>query len=400
MYTTKTPDISLKFYRGANGVIIGVDGTCLQGVRTGVGWYLTHLLEAMSHVLEEDKVYVWMNNPTAQERARVSENRFIVVNATHYPMAALKLTWNTLGTPAMDSLIGRPADVYFYPNYLPLPQKQGKKVLFVHDLTFLTNPDLASQESIKTLGTQLEKQEEKADLILTCSEYNRQEMIKHFRHLSETKIRMIPHGLGEPFRKPAAPDRVKAVREKHRLSKPYFLFVGDLEPRKNLLRLVHAFLLFKQKSQAPHELILAGPKGWIGEEFMQFILSPQLADKVRWLDYVQDEDMPGLYTGAEAFVFASLKEGFGMPLLEAMGCGVPVLCSNSAAIPEVVGDAAWMMDPSNVNDWSLAMHRIVTEPQFGQLLRDKGKTRVSLFQIENTAKQTLAALKMAVQSHG
>ncbi len=381
-------------------MIIGVDGTCLQGVRTGVGWYLTHLLEALSHVLEEDKVYVWMNNPTSEERARVSENRFIVVSATHYPMAALKLTWNTLGTPAMDSLVGRPADVYFYPNYLPLPQKQGKKVLFVHDLTFLTNPDLASQESIKTLGSQLEKQEEKADLILTCSEYNRHEMIKHFPHLSESKIRVIPHGLGEPFRKPSAPDRVKAVREKHHFSNPYFLYVGTLEPRKNLLRLVHAFLLFKQKSETRHELILAGPKGWIGEEFMQFILSPQLADKVRWLDYVQEEDMPGLYSGADAFVFPSLKEGFGMPLLEAMGCGVPVLCSNSAAIPEVVGDAAWMMDPSNVNDWSMAMNRIATEPQFGQLLREKGKTRVSLFQIENTAKQTLAALKMAVQNHG
>jgi glycosyltransferase involved in cell wall biosynthesis len=380
-------------------VIIGVDGTCLQGVRTGVGWYLTHLLEAMSHVLEEDKLYVWMNNPTDEERARVSENRFIVVSATHYPMAALKLTWNTLGTPSMDGLIGRPADVYFYPNYLALPQKQGKKVLFVHELTFLTNPDLASQDSIKTLGSQLEKQEEKADLILTCSEYNRQEMLKHFRHLSEGKIRVIPHGLGGMFRKPATPDQVKSVREKYKISKPYFLFVGALEPRKNLLRLVHSFLLFKQRASSPHELILAGPKSWIGEEFMQFILSPQLADKVRWLDYVPGEDMPGLYTGAEAFVFPSLKEGFGVSLLEAMGCGVPVLCSNSAAIPEVVGDAAWMMDPSNVSDWSLAMQRIVTDPAFGQLLREKGKARISLFQVENTAKQTLAALKLAVQSH-
>jgi glycosyltransferase involved in cell wall biosynthesis len=380
-------------------VIIGIDGTCLQGVRSGVGWYLTHLLEALSHVLEEDKVYVWMNSPTAEERSRVSENRFVSVNATHYPWAALKLTWNTLGTPSVDSLLGRPADVYFYPNYLPLPQKQGKKVLFVHDLTYLTNPDMASQEAVKTLGANLEKQEEKADLILTCSEYNRQEMLKHFRHIPENKIRVVPHGLSDSFRKPAAPERVGAVREKYRLTKPYFLFVGTLEPRKNLLRLVHSFLLFKQRAQAPHELILAGSRGWIGEEFMHFILSPQLADKVRWVESISEEDMPALYTGAEAFVFPSLKEGFGIPLLEAMGCGVPVLCSNTAAIPEVVGDAAWMMDPSNVGDWSLAMQRVVSEPQFVQLLREKGRTRVSLFQMENTAKQTLTALKLTVQTH-
>ncbi len=381
-------------------MIIGIDGTCLQGVRTGAGWYLTHLLEALSHVLEEDKAYVWMNNPSPEERARVNENRFVAVSATHYPMAALKLTWNTLGTPSMDSLIGRPADVYFYPNYLPVPQKQGKKVLFVHDLTFLTHPELASPETVKALGPSLEKQEEKADLVLTCSEYNRQEMLKHFKHLGESKIRVIPHGLPPIFHKPAALDKIKAAREHYGLNQPYFLFVGQLEPRKNLLRLVHAFLLFKQKVQTSHQLVLAGPQGWVGEDFMQFILSPQLTDKLRWLDYVGDEDLLALYSGAEAFVFPSLKEGFGMPLLEAMGCGVPVICSNAAAIPEVVGDGAWMIDPANVGEWTRAMVRVVTEPAFGQLLREKGRARVGLFQMENTAKQTLAAFKMALQSHG
>lgn len=380
-------------------MIIGIDGTCLQGVRTGVGWYLTRLLDAMSHILEEDKIQVWMNSPTPEERARVNENRFVAVNATHYPLAALKLTWSTLGTPAMDTLVGRPADVYFYPNYLPLPQKQGKKVLFVHDITYLTNPEMASQATVKALGPNLEKQEEKADLILTCSEYNRHEMLKHFKHVPESKIRVIPHGLADVFRKPAPQDKVKEVKEKHKLANPYFLFVGTLEPRKNLLRLVHSFLVFKQKVHGPHELILAGLKGWVGDDFMQFILSPQLADKVRWIDYVKDEDMPALYTGAEAFLFPCLKESFGMPILEAMGCGTPVLCSNAAAIPEVAGDGAWMSDPGNVGEWAKAMERIVTEPEFGNLLREKGRTRISLFQLENTAKQTLTALKMTVQAH-
>jgi glycosyltransferase involved in cell wall biosynthesis len=380
-------------------VIIGIDGTCLQGVRTGVGWYLTRLLEAMSHILEEDRIQVWMNNPTPEERARVNENRFVAVNATHYPLAALKLTWSTLGTPAMDTLVGRPADVYFYPNYLPLPQKQGKKVLFVHDLTFLTNPELASQSSLKSLAANLEKQEEKADLILTCSEYNRQEMLKHYKHVPESKIRVIPHGLADPFRRPASPEKVKEVRAKYNLAHPYFLFTGTLEPRKNLLRLVHSFLVFRQKVHSPHQLILAGPKGWIGEDFMHFILSPQLADKVHWLDYVAAEEMPALYTGADAFVLPSVKEGFGMPILEAMGCGTPVLCSNAAALPEVAGDGAWMSDPGNVGEWAKAMERIATEPTFGDVLREKGRTRISLFNIENTAKQTLTALKMTVQTH-
>lgn len=379
-------------------MIIGIDGTCMQGARTAVGWHLTHLLEALSHVLEEDRVYVWMNNPTPEERARVNENRFVSVSATHYPWGAIKLTWNTLGSPAIDTLIGRPADIYFYATPFPPPQKQGKKAIFVHDLTYLTNPDLASQEEVKNFGPSLEKQGEKADLILTCSEFNRQTMLKHLRQIPENKVRVIPHGLPETFRKPAPAEQIKAVREKYRLPRPYFLFVGTLEPRKNLLRLVHAFLLFKQRVQAGYDLVLAGPRGGAGEDFMHFIQAPQLTDKVHWLENVQDGDLTALHSGAEAFVFPSVKEGWGEPMLEAMGCGVPVLCSNTGAFPEVVGDAAWMVDPANVAEWSLALQRVVTEPAFGQLLREKGKTRISLFRMENTAKQTLTALKQAV--HG
>ncbi len=130
-------------------MIIGIDGTCLLGERTGAGWYLTHLLEALSHVLEEDRAYVWLNGPSPEEKARVSENRFISLSVTHYPWAALRLTWNTLGTPSIETLIGRPADVYFYPNFLSLPQKQGKKVLFVHDLTHLTHPQWVPEETGK-----------------------------------------------------------------------------------------------------------------------------------------------------------------------------------------------------------------------------------------------------------
>jgi glycosyltransferase involved in cell wall biosynthesis len=132
---------------------------------------------------------------------------------------------------------------------------------------------------------------------------------------------------------------------------------------------------------------------------MKFLSSPQLVDKVRWLHYIPEADLPALYSGAMAFAFPSIEEGFGLPLLEAMGCGLPILCSNTGAIPEVVGDAAWMMNPQNVTDWARAIERAATEPAFTAILAEKAKARISLFKIENTARQTLAALKMAFQGH-
>lgn len=204
-------------------VIIGVDGTCLQGTRTGTGWYLTRLLEALSHILEEDKIYVWMNNPTPEERARVSENRFVALNATHYPWAALKLTWNTLGTPSAESLIGRPADVYFYPNHYSLPQKQGKRVYFVHDLAYMAHPELSGSFVPKSLGARSEKLEEKANLVLTDSNYNRQEILGAYPRLPESRIRVIPHGLSDSFRNPVSREAVQALREKYKISRPLFL---------------------------------------------------------------------------------------------------------------------------------------------------------------------------------
>lgn len=381
-------------------MIIGVDGTCLLGTRSGAGWYLTRLLEAMSHILEEDRLYVWLNSPTPEERARVNENRFVSVSATHYPWAALRLTWNTLGTPAVDGLIGRPAELYFYPAGLPIPQKQGKKVLFLHELTCLAQPELAGPEELQTFLPDLQKQVEKVDLILTCSEYNRRELIKHFPTLTEAKVRVVPYGVPDEFLKPASAAHVQNARNHYGLNKPYFLFVGRLEPRKNLLRLVHSFLLFTQRVQSDHQLVLAGPRGWIGEDFMQFILAPQLAQRVRWIDTPQSSDLAALYSGAEALFLPSVRESFGMPALEAMGCGTPVVCSNVGALPEVVGEAAWLVDPTKVSDWSLAMQRIAAEPEFGKLLREKGHTRAHLFRMENAAKQTLAAFRLAVQAHG
>ncbi len=344
-----------------------------------------------------------MNNPTDEERAHARIGKPFRRRQRH-PLShgGLEVDLEHLG----NTFHGRPDRAsrrrfIFIPITWPCPKATGQKGAFrSHDLTFLTNPDLASQESVKTLGSQLEKQEEKADLILTCSDYNRQEMLRHFHHLSESKIRVIPHGLGDPFQ-PARPGRP-----------------GGGGPRE--IPLLQALFPFCRRFGAKKKPFAPGPllssiqaKGPSAAR-----IDPGRTEKLDRGGFHAIHSVPP--TGGQGSLAGlRARRGHARPLYRRGRFCFPILegrfrdaaagshglrrsrpLLNSAAIPEVVGDAAWMMDPSNVGDWSLAMQRIVTEPQFGQLLREKGRTRISLFQVENTAKQTLTALKMAVQSHG
>ncbi len=378
-------------------MIIGIDGIPLQGNRTGVGRYVAGLLDGLSEVLEEDKAFVWMNSCQPGERGRVKENRLLEVVETRFPFAALRMSWSTLGTPTLETLLGRPVDVALHPNYLPIPQKRGAKVLAVHDVTFLTDPPLALPSAVKTYGRELPKQLRDCSLVLTCSGYTQSQILHLFPELGEEKVRVIPYGVEESFLKPAPAPAVQDLRMRLGLDRPYFLHVGTLEPRKNLLRLVHAFLLFKQTLKTDHQLVLAGPVGWVPEEFMEFVRSPALARNVRWIDFVPEADLPALYTGSDAFLFPSLKEGFGLPVLEAMGCGAPVVCSNAGSLPEVAGEAAYLLDPTDINQWGEVMGKIVREGSLVEELRSRGFRQAARFQWEETARRTLEALNDAVR---
>lgn len=379
-------------------MIIGIDGTPLQGIRTGVGRYVAGLLDGLSEILEEDKAFVWMNSCRPEERGRVKENRLLEVVETRFPFPALRMTWSTLGTPTLETLLGRPVDVALHPNYLPIPQKRGARILAVHDVTFLTQPELAMPSAVKTYGRDLPKHLKDCSLVLTFSKFTQGQILQLFPDLGERKVRVIPHGVDEAFQRPAPPSTVQAMRMRWGLDRPYFLHVGTLEPRKNLLRLVHAFLLFKQARKTAHQLVLAGPAGWVGEEFMGFIQSPALAKSVRWIDYVPEGDLPALYTGADAFLFPSLMEGFGLPVLEAMGCGVPVVCSHAGSLPEVAGDAAYQADPTDIGQWAEVMGRLAKDAALTEELRSRGLRQAARFQWENTARLTLDAFNEAARS--
>ena len=206
----------------------------------------------------------------------------------------------------------------------------------------------------------------------------------------EEKVHVIYPGYNADLFRPDLPQSESdEALQRHGLQADYFLHVGTLEPRKNLVRLIQAFDLVRRKSHEDIQLVLAGGKGWKYESIFEEIHRLNLHDSVRLLGYVPDEDLPGLIKGARAVVYPSLYEGFGIPPLEAMAVGTPVLTSNTSSLPEVVGDAAVLVDPEDVGSIASGMEDIWTDGDLRQSLQEKGWLRAQRFAWDKSARQTM-----------
>jgi len=185
------------------------------------------------------------------------------------------------------------------------------------------------------------------------------------------------------------PARLAEVRRRDGLRGPYILFVGNLEPRKNLVRLIEAFGRLKARHTLPHQLIVAGKRGWLYRSIFEAVERLGLRDDVIFTGYVPAEDLPALYAMADLFAFPSLYEGFGLPVLEAMACGTPVLTARTGSLPEVAGEAAWYVDPLDVEALADGMARILTDPGTRADLVDRGLLQAKRFTWAKTAAATL-----------
>jgi glycosyltransferase involved in cell wall biosynthesis len=259
-------------------------------------------------------------------------------------------------------------------------------ILTVHDVLYVTQPEHYPDKQFSLyarifIGSAVRH----ARSIVTVSHYSRKE-IESVYGLNDDRVRVTYHGVRPRYQaQPAA--QLTAIREKYGLDRPFFLFVGIWQPRKNLPRLIDAFRLFCADSPQRYELILVGPPGGAETEVRQRLADPATAQCVRSLGYVPDQDMPSIYAAAELFVNPSLGEGFGIPIIEAMACGTPVITSRSTCLPEVAGEAALLFDPEDISDIARTM-RLVLRPDIHEDLKQKGLQRAKLFTWENAAHET------------
>ena len=279
-------------------------------------------------------------------------------------------------------------DVFHWPNFLLIPGVSGKQVITIYDLTFLLFPEYQPWLRGMGLAKGIVQSADQADMIIAISNHTKRDLVTHLG-VSEKKIRVIPCAVAKAFR-PIVASEIQPVLTKYGLLHDgYILYVGNIEPRKNLVRLVQAYSLLKDRGTFRHPLILCGGRGWKNKEVYDCVQQLSLENEVKFIGYVPDEDLSFLMSGATLFVYPSLYEGFGLPPLEAMACGTPVVTSSSSSIPEVVGDAALMVDPHDVEGLSAAIARVLAHKDLRVDMRRKGLARAKLFSWEEVASQTL-----------
>jgi glycosyltransferase involved in cell wall biosynthesis len=285
------------------------------------------------------------------------------------------------------------ADItHFYNNMIPCGVR-GKKVVTIYDLTHKVYPKTMDPAQKRFMDRNFILSMRRADKIATISEFSKGEIIKYFA-VEPSKIIVIPCAVNTDSYFPIKDQETLAKnKKKYSVTGEYFLYLGTLEPRKNIGGLIDAYHLLKQKVPDAPRLLLGGKKGWLYEPIFKKVKTLDLEKEVVFLGYVPDEDVAPLMCGALAFVFPSLYEGFGMPPLEAMACGVPVLTSNCSSLPEVTGDAALLVNPLDTEEIAAGMEHLLIDKRLRGELSRKGLERVKQFTWERAASLTIEMYK-------
>lgn len=228
----------------------------------------------------------------------------------------------------------------------------------------------------------------RASAIIADSESTRRDILRVVP-IAPQKITAVPLGVSNVFKPMRTPGAFEEIRRRYQLPARIILCVGELQARKNLPTLIRAYGRLVQQGLT-HSLVIAGRKGWMYDELFQAVQSLNLTDRVIFTGYVPEQDLPLLYNVADVFVYPSLYEGFGLPVLEAMACGIPVVTTNVSSMPEITGDAGVLVDPYDVDSMADAIRRVVVDREIHAELECKGLERARMFSWERTAKETVA----------
>ncbi|MHB8160074.1 MAG: glycosyltransferase family 4 protein [Thermoleophilia bacterium] len=362
---------------------IGIDAHAIGERLTGNETYVVNLLEALFALESEHKFFLFFTRTEAASEWRDRYNNAEVVMAhpaqplVRIPIVMPWLAWRT----GIDLLHVQ----YAGPPFLNVPL-----ITAIHDISYERYPELFSKKEVAQFKATIPRTARKARKVLTISECSKRDLVEIYG-LPENKVHVIYLGVGVEFTPEVESNSKQKMMEKYSIAGRYFIAVGNLQPRKNLVRLIEAYArLRNEQPEICNKLVIVGKKAWKHDPILAFVKNSRWVEDIIITGYVPKNDLQILYACSDALIYPSIYEGFGLPPLEAMACGAPVIVSDTSALPEVVGEAALKVDPFDTDAIAAAMALIVREPDLAQCLSAAGIKRASRFTWSKCASETMA----------
>jgi len=364
---------------------IYIDVSSAVHAKAGIGRYAESLARAL---LEQDPTrfaLFYNRGPASQPPAGLEEVLRRTVRAGYKPWR-MGVWLGQLAGAGFDRLVPG-AELFHATEHLLPPFRRIPTVLTVHDMIFRLFPQHQKRLNYWYLNATMPLYCRRAGAIITVSECSRRDILAHYR-VDPAKVTVIYEAAAPEFR-PAEPVAAEQVRRRYGLPERYLVHVGTIEPRKNLARLADALQLLRREGLAI-PLVVVGGRGWLFADFFRRLETLDIRDTVLFPGYVPASELPALYGATTAAVVPSVYEGFGLPVLEAMACGTPVVCSRASSLPELGGDAAIYFDPLDVPAMATAIRRVWLEPDLRREMADRGRLQAGRFSWERAARETLA----------
>jgi glycosyltransferase involved in cell wall biosynthesis len=363
-----------------------VDASAVTRKKAGVGVYAKNLIQELVNQLDGDRLFILAQSDDSDFDFSWNPNvTMIWVPSQLFRKLPLRFLLEQLGIPWF-TVRHRIQVVHSLHYSMPLLPIRSRRVVTFHDMTFFDMPEMHVRFKVFYFRFFMRMSVRIADAIIFVSHSAKSDCLAHFRALHGIDA-VIHHGCAEVFFGPVSRERIDAVRSRYKLPSRFVLYVGTIEPRKNLNRLVQAFASIATVD-SEIQLVVAGAKGWMCDQLMEDIVALGLSARVNFLGFIPESDKASIISAAMVFAYPSLYEGFGLPVLEALACGTPTVTSRVSAIPEIVGNAALLIDPANTQELADALHRLLFDADLREQLRVASRKQAAQFTWETAARKT------------
>lgn len=366
---------------------IGIDiRPLMTSPRTGVGEYTFELLNTIFKIDRENQYFLFYNSG-GDVSANIPTWNYdnVKIIGHHYPNKLFNSSLFIFGRPHLDRITGD-LDVFFSPNLnFTAISSKTKFILTVHDLSYEFFPEFSTAKQYwwhKAINPR--KQCRRADLIFTPSKNTKRDIVDYYK-IPQEKIIVIYPGVNKDNAGKSKADIVN----KYDLPKKFILFLGTIEPRKNIIGLIEAF----ENTTGDCSLVIAGAPGWKNDQIYARVKNSKFSGKIKFIGFIDPLDKTALYSAAEIFIYPSLYEGFGFPVLEAMAAGAPVITSNRSSLPEIAGTGAYLIDPTRPEQMTCAINELLGKPALREWQKQKGLEQAALFAWEKAAREWLANIR-------